>query len=50
MLNLDTCKLIEKHNDKTCTHLLSRDKVKWDNDILPKLKNFCSYFHEIVSK
>ena len=49
MLNLDTCKLIEQHDSKTCTHLLSRDKVKWNTEILPKLKNFCEHFHDLVS-
>jgi len=49
MLDLESCKLIEQHDDKTCTHLLSRDKVKWDTVIIPKLKNFCEYFHDLVS-
>ena len=49
MLNINTCKLIEQHNDKTCTHLLSRDTNLWNSEILPKLKNFCERFHELVS-
>jgi len=50
MLNISHCKLIEKHNDKMCTHLLERNKEKWDGQILPKLKNFCEHFHSLLSK
>lgn len=49
MLNVDTCKLIEQHNDDMCTHIVHRDKERWNTDILPKLKNFCEHFHSKIS-
>jgi len=29
--------------------VIKRDKNKWSSDTLPKIKNFCEYFHDIVS-
>lgn len=49
MLNIDTCKLIERYNEKLMKHRISRDKEYWNNTILPKLKNFCECFHSNLS-
>lgn len=49
MLNIDTCKLIEQYNEQMCTHLIQRNKRQWDTEVLPKLKNFCEYFHSLLS-
>lgn len=49
MLNIDTCKLIEQYNEQMCTHLIQRNKMQWDTEVLPKLKNFCEYFHSLLS-
>jgi DNA polymerase III epsilon subunit-like protein len=49
MLNIDTCKLIEQHNEDMMTHHIRRDKDYWSNTVLPKLKNFCECFHSMIS-
>ena len=49
MLNIDSCKLIEQHNDQMCTHLIQRNKEEWNSVVLPKLKNFCECFHSLLS-
>tara|TARA_Y100000389_G_scaffold203566_2_gene252380 strand:- start:747 stop:2045 length:1299 start_codon:yes stop_codon:yes gene_type:complete len=49
MLNIDTCKLIEQHNEDMMTHHIRRDKELWKETILPKLKNFCECFHSSIS-
>jgi DNA polymerase III epsilon subunit-like protein len=50
MLNLDNCELIEQYNDTRKTYLIQRDQMKWKSEILPVLKNFCTYFHSEISK
>lgn len=49
MLNLESCTLIEQYNDQMCTHLIQRNRDEWNTQVLPKLKNFCEYFHSILS-
>lgn len=49
MLDMESCRLIEQHNDNTCTHLIARDREKWNDIIMPKLTNFCEHFHNLVS-
>lgn len=50
MLNVDTCELIEQYNDSRMGYMINRDKNKWRSDTLPKIKNFCEYFHDNVTK
>jgi DNA polymerase III epsilon subunit-like protein len=49
MLNIDSCKLIEQYNDQMCTHMIHRNKEEWDTLVLPKLRNFCECFHNLLS-
>lgn len=49
MLDVDTCKLIEQHNEDMLTHHIRRDRDLWERTILPKLKNFCECFHSSIS-
>ena len=49
MLNIESCKLIEQHDDQMCTHLLQRNREEWNSTVLPKLKNFCECFHSLLS-
>lgn len=49
MLNIDSCKLMEQHDDQVFTHLIRRQKDRWDAETLPKLKNFCECFHAMLS-
>ena len=49
MLNIDSCKLMEQHDDQVFTHLIRRQKEQWDTETLPKLKNFCECFHSLLS-
>lgn len=49
MLNIDSCRLVEQHDDQVFTHLIRRQKETWAGDILPKLKNFCECFHSLLS-
>lgn len=49
MLNIESCRLIEQYNDQMCTHHIKRNKEEWNTQVLPKLKNFCEYFHSVLS-
>ena len=49
MLNIDSCRLIEQYNDQMCTHNIQRKKDVWDTQVLPKLRNFCECFHNLLS-
>lgn len=49
MLNIDTCTLLEQYNDHVCTHPIRRNTHQWKTEIFPRLKNFCEYFHSVLS-
>lgn len=49
MINVETCKLIEQYNEDIMTHYIRRDNEYWSKTILPKLKNFCEFFHSMIS-
>jgi len=48
MLNINTCRLIEQHDDQICTHDIVRNKHVWA-EIHPKLITFCECFHSLIS-
>ena len=50
MMDVNNCELIEQYNDSRIGYAITRDKQKWLNEIDPKLKKFCEYFHHLLSK
>jgi len=48
--DIEYCRLIEQYNDEKKSYLIQRDDGKWNNDILPKLQNFCEHFHNMLSE
>lgn len=48
--NIEYCRLVEQYNDEKKSYLIQRDNEKWNNDILPKLQNFCEHFHSMLSE
>ena len=50
MMDVNNCELIEQYNDSRIGYAIIRDKQKWLNEIDPKLKKFCEYFHHLLSK
>jgi DNA polymerase III epsilon subunit-like protein len=48
--DIEYCRLIEQYNDEKKSYLIQRDDEKWNNDILPKLQNFCEHFHSMLSE
>jgi len=50
MMDVNKCELIEQYNDSRIGYSIIRDKQKWLNEIDPKLKKFCEYFHHLLSK
>ena len=50
MLDIDRCELIEQYNDSRIGYEIKRDRLGWMNEVRPKLKGFCEYFHSVVSK
>lgn len=49
MLDLHACTLIEQCDSKRMSHYIPREKERWNDVILPKLKNFCERFHDMLS-
>ena len=41
LLSLDHARLVEQYKDEIATHDIDRDDDFWDNDIFPKIKEFC---------
>lgn len=41
LLGLEHARLVEQYKDEIDTHDIERDDDFWDNDILPKIKEFC---------
>lgn len=48
--DVEYCRLIEQFNDERRAYLIERDDKKWNEDILPKLENFCEHFHSVLSE
>ena len=49
MLGIDECVLIEQYDSKRLSHTIKRDRVMWNDQILPSLQNFCERFHDMLS-
>ena len=50
MVGLEKAILIEQYEKKRMSHNIPRDNKMWEDEILPKLKNFCIRFHEMLSE
>jgi DNA polymerase III epsilon subunit-like protein len=44
------CRLIEQFDVVRKGYLIEKDDIKWNNEFLPKLRNFCEHFHSMVSE
>lgn len=44
------CRLIEQYNDDRKSYLIQRDDDKWNDMIMPKLQDFCEFFHSMLSE
>jgi len=46
MLGLVHARLVEQYNNQVLSHNVTRDEELWDNEILPKLREFCEELKE----
>jgi hypothetical protein len=44
------CRLVEQFDVVRKGYLIEKDDIKWNNEFLPKLRNFCEHFHSMVSE
>ena len=49
MMGLEKARLIEQYNNERLSYLIDVDHDKWDNQITPKLINFCKTLHHYMS-
>jgi DNA polymerase III epsilon subunit-like protein len=50
MIRVEYCRLIETYEGESKSYLIQRDDQKWSDEIMPKLINFCEFFHSTLSK
>lgn len=43
------CRLVEQFNDERKGYLIEKNDEKWQDEIVPKLQNFCELFHSMLS-
>ena len=48
--NIEYCRLIEQYNDEKKGYLIVKNNEFWNNEIVPKLHNFCEHFHSMLSE
>lgn len=48
--DVEYCRLIEQFNDEKRAYLIEKDDKRWNEDIVPKLENFCEHFHSMMSE
>lgn len=48
--DIEYCRLIEQFNDEKRAYLIEKDDKKWNEEIIPKLENFCEHFHSMLSE
>ena len=44
------CRLVEQYNDERRGYLIEKNDKKWNEEIMPKLQNFCELFHSMLSE
>jgi DNA polymerase III epsilon subunit-like protein len=44
------CRLVEQYNDERRGYLIEKNDKKWNEEIVPKLQNFCELFHSMLSE
>jgi hypothetical protein len=44
------CRLIEQFDELRKAYLIEKNDEKWNDEIKPKLQNFCEHFHSMVSE
>jgi hypothetical protein len=49
MTNMVDARLVEQFNDVRKSYCIEKDQVSWDNNILPKLTEFCKTLHHNMS-
>jgi hypothetical protein len=48
--NIQYCRLIEQFNDERKSYLIEKNDEKWNEEIIPKLQNFCEHLHSMMSE
>ena len=48
--DIEYCRLVEQFNDEKRAYLIEKDNKKWNEEIIPKLENFCEHFHSMLSE
>jgi len=49
MLDLKDARLIEQYNNERKHYMIERDQTSWDENIMPKLTEFCKTLHHHMS-
>jgi hypothetical protein len=50
MLGLIHARLVEQYNSQVKSHDVTRDEEMWDNEIIPKLREFCEELNEKIAE
>jgi len=50
MGGIEYCRLVETYNGESKSYLIQKNTEKWDEEIVPKLQNFCEHFHSMLSE
>ena len=48
--DIQYCRLVEQFNDERKGYLIEKNDEKWEDEIIPKLQNFCELFHSMLSE
>ena len=48
--DIQYCRLIEQYDELRKGYLIEKNNDKWNDEIFPKLQNFCEHFHSMVSE
>src|SRR5210317_1927002 len=48
--DIQYCRLVEQFNDERKGYLIEKNDAKWEDEIIPKLQNFCELFHSMLSE
>ena len=49
MMGLNKARLIEQYNSERLSYPIDRNQEQWDNQVMPKLKEFCKTLHYYMS-
>lgn len=49
MMGLNKARLVEQYNDERQSYHIDKNQDQWDNQVMPKLKEFCKTLHYYMS-